>query len=109
MDGYNSRRCRQSKSADGWPVCFEKNTKFGLLSARGGRASNSPGITAIGRDMSSPGTDPQVTLNVVAFTVAFPTPELGWRTSKMVGPINPGELNWSLDRKGSTGAAPVSE
>ena len=74
-------------TANGCPVCSEMNAKV-ELSVRG---------------TSLPGIDPQVTLNVVAFTVAFPTPGLVWRMSKMVGPINPGELNWSLDKKESTG------
>ena len=105
MDENNSRRSCQSTTANGWPVCSEKNIKVELLSGR--TVGKSPGMLMVaGWDTSLPGTDPQVTLNVVAFTVAFPTPELAWRTSKMVGPINPGELIWSLDKKGSTGDVP---
>ena len=84
-------------TANGCPVCSEMNIKVELSSGR------YPGKLRVADSTSLPGTDPQVTLNVVAFTVAFPPPGLAWRTSKMVGPINPGELNWSLDKKGSTG------
>ena len=105
MDGNNSRRTRQSMTANGSPVCSEKNIKVELSWGRIGPPS---GRLMVADSTSLPGTDPQVTLNVVAFTVTFPTPELAWRTSKMVGPINPGELNWSLDKKGSTGAVTLT-
>ena len=101
MDGNDLRRTCQSVSANGSPVCSEKKIKVelsGLIELPAGKSMAASG------EMSLPGIDPQVTLNVVAFTVAFPTPELAWRMSKMVGPINPGELNWSLDKRGSTGA-----
>ena len=88
-------------TANGCPVCSDMNIKVELSS---GRSRSGKFIW----DTSLPGTDPQVTLNVVAFTVTFPTPELAWRTSKMVGPVNPGGLNSSLDKKGSTVAVSVT-
>ena len=84
-------------TANGSPVCSEKNIEVEFEK-----------LSTAGWDTSLPGTDPQVTLNVVAFTMTFPTPELGGRTSKMVEPINPGELNSSFEKKGSNGAVTIS-